>query len=82
MFRLENLITDVSRHSERVKKLLEPLETLLGISYFYHHTMKRNEEFTLLSTHPLIEEFWFGEKMYFSDPYVYHPSNYHSGFVF
>ncbi len=81
MSQINQLIQDLSKHSDAVKKCTRPL-THLGITCFYYVHIKNNGDYLLLTDCPHIDEYYFDEKIYIKDPYIRHPSNYQPGFFF
>lgn len=79
MSQVNQLLKDLSRHSDAVKKCCKPLNHL-GITCFYYVHIKNNGDYILLTDCPHIDDYYFDEKLYVEDPYIRHPSNYQSGF--
>lgn len=79
MSQINQLLQDLSKHSDAVKKCTRPL-IHLGITCFYYVHIKNNGDYVLLTDCPHIDEYYFDKKLYIKDPYIRHPSNYQSGF--
>ena len=77
----KDIVRDVTKHSDQVRKLTRPLKDHFGITYFYHVRIDIAGRIHILSNQPEIEEFYFSDKMYTSDPYTRHPNNFQSGFL-
>lgn len=79
MSQVNQLLLDLSKHSDAVKKCTRPLMHL-GVACFYYVHIKNNGDYVLLTDCPHIDEYYFDQKLYVKDPYIRHPSNYQSGF--
>lgn len=77
----KDIVRDVTKHSDQVRKLTRPLKDHFGITYFYQLRIDITGRIHILSNQPEIEEFYFSDKMYISDPYARHPNNFQSGFL-
>ncbi len=76
------MMTGLIQHSDKVKKLSQPLKENFGISYFYQFRICNDGKFFILTNDPDIDEYWFREEMFLIDPFVKHPNNYRAGFLF
>jgi len=58
MPQINQLLQDLSKHSDAVKKCTRPL-TNLGITCFYYVHIKNNGDYVLLTDCPHIDEYYF-----------------------
>lgn len=79
MSQVNQLLLDLSKHSDAVKKCTRPL-VHLGITCFYYVQIKNNGDYVLLTDCPHVDEYYFDQKLYVKDPYIRHPSNFQTGF--
>ncbi len=79
---MNNLIELIRRytiqHDQKIKKICEPLQHI-GISTYAYYSIKHDGSFVILSNYPKQLEFFYGEKLYLTCPYLKHPRLYRSG---
>ncbi len=69
----------ITKYSNQIQKVTEPLRTSFGISYFTYHHIDHSGKYTVLVDRPDWAEHYIGEKIYLNDPYLRDPKNYNPG---
>ncbi len=81
MSQLNQFLKDLGRYSDIVKNCTRPLYHL-GVSCFYYVYIDKNGNQVLLTDRPDVDDYYYDEKLFYNDPYLRHPDNYHPGFFF
>ncbi len=66
------------RYDQKLKKICTPLKAV-GMTTFAYYTIRADGSFIIMSNYPKQLEFFYGEKLYESCPYLRHPSFFRSG---
>lgn len=69
----------ITRFYDQIFKVTRPLHEHFGISYFTYHEIDEHGRYTVLVDRPDWAEYYVAQKLYLSDPFLRHPSNYKSG---
>ncbi len=69
----------ICRFCNLIQKTTRPLKDRFGISYFTYHSIDNEGKYTVLVDRPDFAEHYVSEEIYLTDPYLRHPSVYHSG---
>lgn len=72
----------IFKYSNRIRKVTAPLQDHLGVQYFSYHRIDHMGKYTVLVDRPDWAEWYVKEQFYLNDPYLRHPSVYHSGVTF
>lgn len=57
------------KHSQKIKKLCEPLFTHFGINYFWYSRTTANGDFISVGSNPKFHEFYFYQKLFKCSPF-------------
>lgn len=76
---LNDLIKNyTTKYDRKIKKVCKPLQ-LLGIPTFAYYTIQHDGRFAIMSNYPKQLEFFYGEKLYLTCPYLTAPHLFRSG---
>lgn len=71
----------IIKHSNRIKKVSQPVHDHFGVGYFTYHRIDNAGNYTVLVDRPDWAEHYVSEQFYLQDPYLRHPDVYQSGFT-
>lgn len=69
----------IARHSDRIKKVSQPIREHFGVAYFTYHRIDITGKYTVLVDRPDWAEHYVEEKIFQDDPYLRHPDVYETG---
>lgn len=70
----------IIKHSNKIKKVTQPLHDRFGVAYFTYHKIDKNGNYTVLVDRPDWAEHYVSEQFFREDPFLRHPDVYRSGF--
>lgn len=70
----------ITRYSNKIRKVTQPLRDHFGINYFTYHRIDNQGKYTVLVDRPDWAEHYVSQKIFLNDPYLRHPNVYKSGF--
>lgn len=80
MLTWKSIVEDyIIKYSNQISRATRPLKTHFGISYFTYHKSDTSGMYTVLVDRPDWAEHYVDKKIFSCDPYLRHPSVYHSG---
>lgn len=77
----KELLPEIIKHSDAVKKITRPLHDHFQVSCFFYFNIDTSGNEVALSDLPEYEELYFSTRLFSVDPFARHPDNFKSGFV-